>query len=439
MRAAFSPLYVALAVLVLSTCGRDEVLDVDPGTAPGPSSPTFEALLDASLLSGWSDTTFGGFAGARVEGYIQVVGGVTLGTMRGLIQFNDVEDTVSIPGSRSEVQTYDSARVVIGVDSTQTFVPAAGMTILRLVEVQQEWDVSATWELAVDTLGVAIPWSGGPGGSLGPTILSEDTLTVTVTDTTTEVPDSLVFWLGEASDSLLRLWADTAEANTGLAVVVADSGQVRLLNPRLDYNAIPVDNPDTAVALSSSSTAKTFIFDPTGTENIEGILRMGGVEGWRSYTQFVVPDSVPVLGSSGLYPLRGSTVNLAELLLVSLDQLPPPLQAEEPFQMGSYTLVDDFLVFGARTPVGSLISGSGVVVYPDSIAAGDTLHFDLTGLLGSWANASPDSVPLLRFVVRPAAVAATVGFWEFGAVDGDPAFAPVLRVVFTPPVEFTLP
>jgi len=433
VRAGSSRVALVLAVLALGACDRDEIVDPDPDVAPGPTSSTLETLLDMGMLSEWTDTAFGGFARAGFTGYVQVVGGAAIGTSRGLIRFAEVDT------GGSEVQAFDSARVVMSVDSAFTFLPATGMTILQLVELQQEWDVSATWEFAVDTLGVATPWSGGPGGSLGPTIVSEDTLALIVTDTTTELPDSLVFWLGEAADSLLRLWADSLAVNTGLAVVVADSGQVRLGGTRVLFNTIPVSNPDTAVARSASSTARTFIFDPTGTENIEGILRIGGVEAWRSYVQFVVPDSVPVLGSSELYPLRGSTINTAQLLLISREQLPAPFPAEEPFQTVSYELVDDFLVFGPRTPVGKAVAGSSVVLYPDSLAAGDTLRFDITRLLGTWSRASPDSLPRLRFLIRPSSAAATFGFWEFGAVDGDPAFAPVLRVVFTPPVEFGLP
>lgn len=439
MKVGFSPIRLAMVALVLVACERDEIVDVDPESAPGPSSPTLETLLDTGVLGSWSDTTFGGFTGVVDTDYIQVVGGAPLGSTRGLIQYDSVEVEARIPGSVSEVEAYDSARVVIGIDSTQTFVSAAGTMILRLVEVQQEWDRSATWEFAVDTPGVAIPWVGGPGGSLGPTILAEDTLELIVTDTTTEVPDSLVFWLGEASDSLLKLWADTLEVNTGLAVVVADSGHIRLFGAKLNYNMIPVDNPDTAVAANSFSTAETFIFDPTGTETIEGVLRVGGVEGWRTYTQFVIPDSVPVLGSADMHPLRGSTINRAELLLVSVDQRPSPFKAEGPFQTRTYALADNFLVFGPRTPVGRSVGGGDLVVFPDSIATGDTLRVDLTRLVDDWSEGSADSIPLLRFMIRPAAEASTFGFWEFGAVDGDQAFAPSLRIVFTPPVGFRLP
>jgi hypothetical protein len=423
----------AIAALALSACERDEIVNLDPESAPGPSSPTLETLLDASVLSDWADTTFGGFTRPGITNYIQVLAGQALGTTRGLIQFNDIDSGLT------EVELYDSVRVVMGVDSARTFLPAVGMTILQLVEVQQEWDVSATWEFAVDSPGVAVPWTGGPGGSLGPTILAEDTLALIVTDTTTEMPDSLVFWLGEASDSLLRLWADSVEVNTGLAVVVADSGRVRLVGPRLEYETIPVDDPEVSVERSSLPTAETFIFDPTGTENTDGILRVGGIGGWRSYTQFGIPDSVPVLGATDLYPLRGSTINKAELVLVSVDQRPSPFKAEAPFQTLTYALADNFLVFGPRTPAGDLVGGGDAIVFPDSIMAGDTMRVELTALLQDWSEASADSIPLLRFLIRPASAVATFGFWEFGAIDGGPAFAPSFRVVFTPPAEFRLP
>ena len=64
-------------------------------------------------------------------------------------------------------------------------------------------------------------------------MLAEDTLALIVTDTTTELPDSLVFWLGAASDSLLKHWVDTMRVNTGMALVVADSGRARLSSPRV--------------------------------------------------------------------------------------------------------------------------------------------------------------------------------------------------------------
>lgn len=436
-RRFFLSLPVILA-LMLAGCERDELIGVDPDATPGPPLRTFEALLDASLLDGWVDTVFGGFSNAGAVGYIQVEDGTPVATNRGLIRFGIIEDSLTVSGVPSAALAYDSARIVILVDSSQSAIASAG-TVLQLVELEQEWDVSATWELAVDSAGASIPWTGGPGGSLGQTILSQDTLALIVTDTTSELPDSLVFWLGEASDSLLKLWADTTQSNTGFAVVVADSGRVRLFSPRIEYNIIPEIQPDTAVAADEVPTADTFIFDQTVVEDVSGLLRVGGIDGWRPYIMLEIPDSVPVIGDTEIRPLRGATINKAELVLTSLEPPPPPFAAELAFQTSVFKLAADFRDLGVKTPVGDFIFGGDVIIDPDSVDAGSEVRINLSLLVQGWANAPADSVVPLRFTIRPAPEGATFGFWEFGASDGDPAFAPLLRIVFTPPVGFGLP
>ncbi len=69
MRVGFSPVRLAMAALVLTACERDEIVNVDPEAAPGPSSPTLETLLGTSVLSDWADTAFGGFTRAGVTSY----------------------------------------------------------------------------------------------------------------------------------------------------------------------------------------------------------------------------------------------------------------------------------------------------------------------------------------------------------------------------------
>ncbi|UCC74791.1 MAG: hypothetical protein JSV86_09660 [Gemmatimonadota bacterium] len=424
--------------LVLAGCGRDELVNVDPEAAPGPTPTTYESILDASQLTGWIDTVFGGFLAPAALGYIQIEDGTPGVSFRGLVRFESIQDTARLLSGASPVLRYDSARVVISVDSAATRLAAAG-TVLQLVEMEQEWDVSASWELAVDSPGVSIPWTGGPGGSLGPTVFDQDTLALVVTDTTTEMPDSVIFWLDEASDSLLKLWVDTTQTNTGLAVVVADSGRVRLFSPRLLYNMVPETEPDTALSTRSVATANTFYLDTTSISDIAGILRVGGINGWRVYAEIEVPDSVPVLGSAELQPLRGSTINKAELVLTSLDPVAPPFGAETEFGAGVNELADDFRVYGTKTPLSSFVPGSSFIVFPDSLAADSTLRVDLTLEFQRWAEQLPGTALPLRLAIRAIPEDAAFGFWEFGAVDGDPAQAPLLRIVFTPAARFTIP
>jgi hypothetical protein len=413
-------------------------VNVDPDAAPGRSSPTYEALLDASTLNAWIDTVYPGFASAATAGYIQIEDGTPDVTSRGLFRFDVIQDSVFVPGGSTGIVGFDSARVVFALDSART-VLAGGGTTAQLVSVEQEWDISANWELAVDSPGVSIPWTAGPGGSLG-VVMSEVLVSEIVTDTTTEFPDSIVFELGEASDSLLSLWNDTTQVNTGLAIVVADSGRLVAFRPKVVYVVYPEVQPDTTVTLQEFATAGTFIFDQTAVTNVEGILRVGGVDGWRSFIELDVPDSVPVVGSTELAPLRGSSVNKAELVLTSFDPPTPPFGAETDFLTAVSELADDFGIYGPKTPIAGPVVGSEGIVKPDFLEADSIVSIDLTLLFQAWAKIPVDSlVPPVRIQYRAAPDGQTFGFWEFGAIDGDPAYAPFLRIVFTPPVGFTIP
>ncbi len=419
----------ALAILSVSlvACERQEILSVDPEDAPGTSAATLETLLSPSDIGQWVDTVFPGFAGPRNSAFLLIDGGSALLTSRGLFRFENVQDSVFGFDTTSAALRFDSARVVLSVDTLRTRL-ATGGTMLRLLALEQEWDVrTANWEFAVDSPGAQVPWLGGPGGSLG------QQLGETVVD---EEMDSIIFELGAASDSLIRAWNDTMLANPGLALVVGDSGRLALRVPRLRYAIVPEIRPDTAFTLSSFAV-RTYIFDQNPPPVAAGRIRVGGVQGWRSFTEFVLPDSVPVTG--GQAALRGATINKAELLLTSPGRPAPPFAAEQPFFLIAFRLVDDFRVFGPKTPVGLAITNSVGEVVPDSLDADPVLAIDITTRVRSWSGVPADSVPLpIRLVIRSTDEATDFGYWEFGGVR-DPAVAPVLRIVFTPPTDFRLP
>ncbi len=117
-----------------------------------------------------------------------------------------------------------------------------------------------------------------------------------------------------------------------------------------------------------------------------------------------------------------------------------PFRAEQPFFSVAFRLVDDFRVFGPKTPVGDLIGASLSQVQPDSLSSGSTFSLDITRRVQEWAAIPADSTPPpVRLVIRSTDEATNFGYWEFGAADGDPAFAPFLRIVFTPATDFSLP
>lgn len=425
-------LFASLIAIALVGCERDEIVSVDPGTAPGETAPTVESIVGPATVNEWIDTVFSGFVVPAGAPFVLMESGTPELMSRGLARFGFITDTVVLADTISAISEFREGRVVLAVDTVRSALAAPGTT-LQLRTVEQAWDLgSVDWELAVDSVGVSEPWTGGPGGTLGP-VLSEVTLS--------EFPDSVVLPLGESSDSLIALWNDAERVNTGLALVVADSGRLVVGSAiRLRYDGVPELQPDTTVELAVFSSGSTFIFDRASAPAASGVLRLGGIEGWRSYVEIALPDSVPELGSGQRFRLRGSTVNKAELVLISLPPPPPPFGANVPFQVQVFELADDFQTFGPKTPVGAVISGSVTLVQPDSLEAGETIVLDITRRVQRFADVPVDSTPPpLRLAVRPELEATTLGFWEFGGAVGDPAFVPVLRIVFTPPVEFRLP
>jgi len=422
-------LVVTACAAAAVACERAELLSVDPGEGPGASATTVEVLLDPSQLEGWADTIFGGFTRAPAATFVRIEDGTGVLTSRTLTRFAFITDSVVVAGVASGALRFDSARVILSVDSLRTELPAGGTT-LQLRALEQDWDEgSATWDYAVDTLGVREPWSA-PGGALG-TVLSEVLLA--------EVSDSLVFEFGELSDSLVWAWNDTAHLNTGLAVVVADSGRLVTGRPQLRYQLVPEEAPDTSYTQRVSASASTFIYDREPSALASGVIRVGGVQGWRAFLELCIPDSLTVAGSPEKLTLRGATVSRAEIVLSSLGPPDPPFAAELSFTVVAYDVVDDFRVYGPKTPVGEGIGESSTTVVPDSLQVGETLSVGITSRVQRWAERATDSVTPLRIVIRAWPEAATFGFWEFGAADGDPAFVPRLRIVFTPPTEFPIP
>ncbi|MGD8700707.1 MAG: hypothetical protein PVJ43_15530 [Gemmatimonadales bacterium] len=433
-------LCLAAGVVLFAACQREELLSVDPEDAPGISTPTLEVLLLPEDLAGWTDTVFSGFSGPSGATFIIAEDGSPNLTGRGLARFQaPIQDSIFVIDTVSAAERFDSLRFVLSLDTARTVLASVGTT-LQVRGVGDEWDNrSADWEFAVDSPGVATPWTAGPGGTLG-AVLSEVFLE--------EKPDSVIFDLTAFSDSLLRLWNDTSQANTGLAIVVADSGHLVAGIPRLHYNIIPEADPDTAIEVRCPSAIsvfycfplKTYIFDQSAVPPAEGVLRIGGADGWRTFTELVIPDSIPVEGYADPVPLRGSTINRAELFLTSREAPPVPFAAEDTFGATAFELVDDFKLLGAKTPIGSEVREALFDVNPTDLAADSVVVINVTSLIQAWASVPRDSTALpVRFDLRARPEGTTFGYWEFGAAGGEPEKAPFLRLIFTPKAVFAFP
>ncbi len=430
----FRPVAVLVAVLATGSvaCTREEIVSVEPGNAPGETAPTVEALLNTAVIPDWTDTVFSGFSGPSNAGFIAVQESPDL-VSHGLFRIGIVRDTVFVADTFSAVIAYDSARIIATVDANRSDFTDADITV-QLRTVEQDWhNGTATWQLAVDTVGAQVPWTT-PGGSFGSVL---DEVVVTAAD------DSVVFELGAATDSLLSIWADTSQANLGLAFVVADSGLFVTFIPLLVYGTVPELFPDTTVVTASSATERTFVFDPPAPPVPTGVLRLGGVNGFRIYGQLVLGDSILVTGGTGVVAIGGAQINAAQLIIRSLNAPAPPFGAEAPFSSVTFRLAINFDVLGPKTPVAELVEGSDIIIDPDSLVLGSELRIDFTSRLQELADSldrfGTEIEPQIRFGIRAIPEGSTFGYWEFGSAEGDSALAPILRIILTGATAFGLP
>lgn len=420
------------AALTSAACSRDEIINVDSDKAPGTSQPTIEALLNTSAIETWTDTVFSGFSGPANATFTLVQEGPDLFS-HGLYRWTTIVDSVFSVDTFTAVIRYDSARVTVPLDSART-VPASDSTTVQLRAVLEDWDLgSANWNFAIDTVGEQVAWTV-PGGTLGGVIAEQK-----FGEGATEV----IFQLGALTDSLLRAWADTSQPNLGLAVTLADSGVFYGLLPRLDYQAVGEAEPDTFVEIGASVSQRTFIFDPPMTLPPPEVLQLGGIVGFRIYTELILPDSLLVTGGLGTISLGGAQINRAELELRSLAPPPAPFGAQNAFGALANRIGGDFKVLGPKTPLSEIIPLSDVIIDPDSLSAGSIVRFNLTERLQQLADSldrfGTTISPTLRIAVRPFPAAAGFGFWQFGSAAGDTAFAPIVRIIFTPSIDFGLP
>ena len=435
----------AALICWIAACSRDELLNVDSEQAPGFAPPTLEIILTPESVDQWIDSVFGGFADASTSSFMLVNDGSPSLSSRGLLAFNaPIQDSIFFGDTLSAAIGFDSLRMIVTIDSLRSQLSSGGTTF-QLWSVLEEWDdESADWDFAVDTPGVSVAWTGGPGGSLG-TVLTETRLTEE--QMLVEGQDTLVFDLTPFTDSLLSAWADTSQANTGMAIVVADSGSLLVGLPRLQYYIVPELVPDTAIEIRCPGAnflfcvpSFTYIFDASAQPPPVGVLQIGGVDGWRSYTRLFLPDSVQVEDTTVAFSLRGATINKAQFVIRSLAAPPVPFGAEARFDGAAYELADDLTSLGPKTPVGPLIKSSAFTIDPSSLQAGSEVVIDITAQVQGWADIPFDSiVPPITFTIRALPEGTTFGYWNFGAEDGDPATAPILRIVFTPEVQFPFP
>jgi len=412
---------VGLAVLAAG-CTEDPITGVDAEGAPGYSTPTLEVFLDATELPAWRDTTYWGFATPSSAAFALLANQQVL-RARPLGRFSTIPDSLFVDTARVAIDSFTTAAVRITVDTLASEFPPGTMEI-AVWSLSRSFDArKATWELA----GEGDPWTM-PGGDLG-TLLGVDSVSFAI-DSLSGRPDTVLVELVGSADSLLTAWRDGA-GESGIAIVASGSpGRIRTRNIALVASAVP-EGADTVLTVVRGVAPGTFIFDPP-TPPPTTRLRLSGMPSARYYMDFRLPDSL------GVIPLRGATINRATLEFRPTAGPPPPFRLETDMFAQAVRLLADPFEFGEKTPIGSAL-GAQELLRPDSLAAGNTMQYDITALIRLWSEAPVDSVPDLYVGIIPVPENQQFGYWEFFSEEDAAGLRPVVHLLFTPNPSFLFP
>ncbi len=400
---------VAAAAALMWSCTEDP-LALDAGTAPGVTSVTRDIKLRASELPLWRDTTVTGFARPETAAFSLVVNGSDLAA-RTLARLN-VPDTVRTFADTLPATEFSELSVRIQIDTLRSEFAGFPVT-MRMISLTQGFESDrVTW----DEAGPGRPWMV-PGGDLGPQLGSVQMEALT---------DSLVMTLDVDPDSLLKAWRATDGEPGFVLTAEGPDARIQVLQVLFRYDAL-LEGRTVPVERNQPADPRTFITDPTIPD--PGLpLRIAGLPTARFYMEFEPPDSV------GGIPLRGATINHAELEFHPLPPPPGPFALERGIATRQIPLLGDPFILGEKTPIGAPPLNF-TLVSPDSLAAGVSLRIDVTGLIQRAANASGR----IRIGMRADPDAQALGYWEFGSVESPLALQPELRIILTPPPDFEVP
>lgn len=408
-------LLAVLGIASIAACTEDTLTGVDPDSAPGEGQATVEIELSATEVPAWRDTTYTDYALPSTSSS-RFVAQTTDFRARILARFATLPDSVFVGEERLAVESFESGRIRLVLDTIASEVPDAGSSIEAYALARGFVTREATWSNAAN----AEPWTE-PGGDLGELLGALDIEEL--------VADTMFLPLTIETDSLLKAWlAD--DGGTGLALLSGVDGTfLAIAQVVLAFDVKPVGR-DTLVETLRSATANTFVFDPP-TPAPGSELRLGGLPAARTYVSFELPETL-----NGV-ELRGARINRATLLLTSTGTPAAPFATTDTLLASTFSLLSDPFDFGPKTPVG-VNTSNPVQILPEDMEAGGELELPITSLVQDWAASDPDSVPKLNLGVRVLPEGGGVAYWEFGNRE-DPARAPRVRIVLTPSTVFDLP
>lgn len=205
---------------------------------------------------------------------------------RAILRLAAYPRSASLPDSLGVIRTdtlitFLRGNLVLFLDSLR-YTPAERPIPLRILSLQGgDFDpATATWELAVDTLGGRRPWPQ-PGAGPAAVVAEEEWIPME--------SDSVVFPVDSAT---VAAWGDTLNPSRGIRVDAALSGsRVRVRSAALRLVTRPSVNRDTLVTLSVGAGQLSFVYAPLPAPPA-GELRVGGAPAWRTAFRISLPPRI---------------------------------------------------------------------------------------------------------------------------------------------------
>ena len=372
MRRTTQTTKVGIALLALGTlAGCSDELP----TATHPSTPvepvTFEVRLPWSQFA-TNLRVLSGFGGP-VDAPVGIIAHQYQGELeaRTIVRYPNLPRSWSVLDSLGTTRTdtllsFIGSNIIIQFDSTAH--TNTGPVFLNVDRVDAPWDeATATWELAVDSGAVEIPWAQ-PGG--GPLVRFAEGGWDPSTGNQTILP------LDSAETAFL---GDTTKANRGIMVSLTSAGQ-RLDVQRvvLQLQVIPSVNQDSVFFIDVDPMEFTYLFTPEADPPPANELRAGGTPAWRSVLTLALPSTVqgtPAACALTTCPvvLTADRINHASLLLTTkpTDPVFAPLDTME-FEIRGVLAPE----YGPKSPLApalyldSIGESVGTLIQPGAFGSG---------------------------------------------------------------------
>jgi hypothetical protein len=318
--------------------------------------------------------------------------------------------------------------LTVGFDTLKSVAP--GPVALELGGLQEEWEAgTASWTLAVDTVGDQRAWSE-IGAGPAPVIA-----------TRTWDPangDSVTFALDSAA---IATWVDPADQTRGARLLTTTDGTLLVLNRARLRLSIRPSVSDTIVEDTVNILDRTVVFDPAPIAPTG--MRAGGVPAWRTLLTVAPPElnGPPELCAElGCpYTPQAGQISYAALRLTTR-------ASEAEYRPFDTLLLDVRSVLSAaalpKSPLGtSETAGAGQAVAPEAFgsAPGDIVELPITSFMRTLMDGPDDSGndPPGTLAILSASEPSSLPFASFDG-PGDPG-APVLKMILTVGAPQVLP